>query len=135
MKLFKLIEIDLEKERARINTPRRFNARQRRALLKLCDLFEAGKWKECLKHVTSKKAFPYNSKQEYEETEHIGMEIGDVLQSLRHYNFYTQDQLLAQAREKIAREARTDTTRRPPAAPSRASSRGASRLGKGRAYG
>lgn len=104
MNLFKLIEIDLDTIRADARKPRKYNQRQRRALLKLYDLFEAGKWKECLKHAQSEKAFPRNKRGEYPEQEHIAIAVINVLQSLGSHNFYTQSELLDQARERLAKE-------------------------------
>lgn len=96
MKVFKLIEIDLEKERARIRSAK-YNKRQRRALHTLCNLFEKGEWQKCLDHIH--KAFPENKAGEYPETEHIGIEMGVVLSSLSHESFYTQKQLLKEVKE------------------------------------
>lgn len=98
--LFKRIEIDLEKERARI-AKAGYDDRQRSALTKLVDLFEQGKWQECLNHVNDDTAFPYNEKGEYPEVEHISMEIGDLLHDMAHYNYYTGDELLQQAEERL----------------------------------
>lgn len=100
MILFKAIEIDLAKERERI-AKARFTKAQRAALTKLVDLFEAGKWQECLDHVNDEAAFPYNAKGEYDEREHIGIEIGNVLRDLSYHSFYTQEQMLEQARAAI----------------------------------
>lgn len=100
MRLFKLIEIDLAAERARI--ARFKDKRQRAALTKLVDLFEAGKWQECLDHVNDERAFPYNAKGEYPEVEHIGIEISKVLEALSYDLFYTQAELLRQAKEAVA---------------------------------
>jgi len=113
MKLFKLIEIDLDKERERIRT--HFNKREQRALNKLCDLFEIGDWQGCLDHVRDKKAFPYNKRGEYPEVEHISMEMNNVLQQVGYHNFYTQTELMnwvadnrvysiAQLAEKLQRD-------------------------------
>jgi hypothetical protein len=98
MILFKLIEIDLDAERARI-AKCRYTAPQRAALTKLLDLFEAGKWQECLDHVNDEKAFPYNEKGEYPEQEHIPTVVSDVLRELAYETYYTRDELLRQARE------------------------------------
>ncbi len=98
MILFKRIDIDLAAERARI--AKGYTAPQRAALTKLVDLFEAGRWQDCLDHVNDDKAFPYNEKGEYPEQEHIGIEIGDVLRDLAWANYYTQADLLKQARAK-----------------------------------
>lgn len=100
MVLFKRVEIDLDAERKRINKAS-YNERQRKALLKLVDLFEQGKFQECLTHINNAKAFPYNSRGEYCEREHIGIEIGDVLREMGHENFYTQKELLKQAQEAL----------------------------------
>lgn len=104
MKIFKLIEIDLDKERKRIDKVFKGSKRQREALHKLVNLFEQGRWQECLNHVNDKEAFPYNAKGEYPETEHIGLEISRVLQDLWCENFYTQAELLKQAKEKLDAE-------------------------------
>ncbi len=50
--------------------------------------------------VNDKRAFPYNEEGEYPEQEHIGIEIGDVLRDLAWANYYTQADLLKQARAK-----------------------------------
>lgn len=101
MKLFKLIEIDMVAERNRINYKGRYNAHQRKALLDLCELFEAGEWQKCLDHVNNKKAFPYNKKGEYPEQEHICTAMGTIIWHLGHTNYFTQEQLLKEAQEKI----------------------------------
>ena len=121
MKLFKLIEIDMEKERAKINAPGTYNKRQRRALLKLCDLFEAGEWQACLDHVNDQTAFPYNRQEGYYETEHVGVRIDGVLHALQFDNFYTQDQLLKEALEKLASGKSQDRAQAPkkPVSPKR----------------
>ena len=108
MTLFKRIEIDLEAERKRINRPNTYNARQKAALHKLVDLFEQGKFQECLYHVNDKKAFPYNHGGEYPEVEHIGMEIGDLLHEMAHSNFYTREELLKQAKETLTKTDKLD---------------------------
>ena len=102
MKIFKLklIKIDLEKERIRINYKNgvgvyRYNKRQRKVLLKLVDLFDAGDWQACLDWVNDKKNFPYNEKEEYDEKEHIGIEISDILYGVGYDNYYTSEQLFA----------------------------------------
>lgn len=101
MKIFKLIEIDIEKERGRIDKKGTYNKRQRKVLHGLLDLFVIGEWQKCLDFVNNKKNFPYNKDREYPETEHIGIEIGDVLRNLGYENYYTQEQLLEQAKQKI----------------------------------
>ena len=58
----------------------------------------------CLKLVNDKKAFPYNKRGEYYEQDHIGLEIGRVLQSLRYDNYYTADDLLEQAKKRLIKE-------------------------------
>ena len=98
MRLFRLIEIDLAAERVRI-AKTKFTKSQRAALTKLVDLFEAGKWQECLNHVNDETAFPYNEKGEYPEQEHICGEISDVLSHCGYEIFYTQADLLKQAKE------------------------------------
>ena len=98
--LFKRIEVDLDKERKRI-AKADYDDRQRAALTKLVDLFEQGKWQECLTHVNDKTAFPYNKEGEYPEQEHISMEIGDLLHDMAHYNFYTRDDILEQAEQQL----------------------------------
>lgn len=104
MKIFKLIEISLIQERKRIDRPGVYNKRQRKSLHKLCDLFESGKWQECLDLVNNKKYFPYNERYEYPETEHISIEIGAVLRELGYENFYTKDQLLDESRKHLAKK-------------------------------
>lgn len=100
MKLFKLIEIDLAAERARI-AKTRFTKPQRAALTKLVDLFEAGKWQECLDHINDEKSFPYNEKGEYPELEHVSEEISDVLCDLAFSSYYTQADLLRETSTHI----------------------------------
>ena len=100
MIIFKRIEIDLEKERKRIREVS-YSSRQRAALLFLVDLFEQGKWQECLNHVNNKKAFPYNKKEGYPEREHIGVEISHILNDLPFYNYYTREELLNQAKASL----------------------------------
>lgn len=97
MTIFKRVDIDLATERARIAKVK-LNRRQRAALVKLVDLFEAGRWQECLTHVNDESAFRYNREGEYPEQEHIGIEIGDVLRDLAYANYYTQDELIKQAK-------------------------------------
>jgi hypothetical protein len=103
MVLFKRVEIDLDKERERIKKAS-YNQRQRKALIKLVDLFEQGKFQECLNHVNDYKAFPRNRAGEYDEKEHIGIEIGDLLHSMAYHNYYTRDELLNQAKEILDKE-------------------------------
>jgi len=100
MTLFKRIEYDMAGERARIAKVK-LTKPQREALLKLCDLFEAGKWQECYTHINDEKAFPYNEKGEYPEQEHIETEMGRILQDLRYYNYYTKDQLINDIADKL----------------------------------
>ncbi len=102
MILFQLIEIDMLAERKRIASAG-YNLRQSLALFELCDLFEAGKWQECLDHI--KANFGYDEEGEYSEQEHIGMAISAVLKDLGYSNFFTSDQLLQEVKEKIAEEA------------------------------
>ena len=106
MRIFQIIDVNLEAARAKADSLEKpgkhlFNKRQRKALHKLYDLFEAGKWQECLNHVRNPKAFPRNS---YPETEHIAMDVSDVLRELGYTNFVTQSDLLAQAREELNRQ-------------------------------
>jgi hypothetical protein len=103
MKLFKLVEVDLAKERKRIKKAK-FNARQRKAITKLVDLFEAGEFQKCLDHINDEKAFPYNEKDEYSEKEHIGIEIGDVLRELGYATYFTQAELLKQTEEYLNKQ-------------------------------
>ncbi len=103
MILFKRIEIDLAAERKRI-AKASFTKAQRAALTKLVDLFEAGRWQECLDHVNDEAAFPYNEKGEYPEQEHIPCAISDVLCQCGYELFYTQADLLKQAREAASTE-------------------------------
>ena len=103
MKIFKLIEIDLDAERKRINHPKRYNDKQRAALNRLVDLFEEGKWQECLDHVNDEVVFPYNKEGEYPEVDHIGIQISDILRHLGYSQFYTEKQLLTEA-EKIIKK-------------------------------
>ena len=106
MTIFKRIDIDMEAERARVNKV--FKGRQRKALLKLYDAFEAGDFQKCLDLVNDKKEFPYNEKGEYPEVEHIGTEVHRVLSQVASDNFYTQCDLLHQAEQKIL-ESKTTT--------------------------
>lgn len=106
MTLFKRIEIDLVKERARINKCG-YNKRQKETLLKLVSLFELGEFQKCLDLVNDKTAFPYNEKGEYPEAEHIGIEIGDLLHSMAYHNYYTRDELLEQAKNLLTRPEKT----------------------------
>ncbi len=105
MILFKRIEIDLDLERTRIATTK-FTPRQRAALTKLVDLFEAAQWQACLDHVNDKTAFPYNAKGEYPEQEHIPCAISDVLCQCGYELFYTQADLLKQAKAAVKRRAK-----------------------------
>lgn len=100
MTIFKRIDIDLKKERARINKVK-YTKRQKKVLLQLVDLFESGEWQKCLDFVNDKKNFPYNEKGEYPEVEHIGIEIGDILQEVAYHNYYTSGQLLEEAKKKL----------------------------------
>lgn len=102
MKIFKLIEVDLGKERQRINKV--FTGRQKKVLLELTDLFEAGEWQKCLDFVNNKKNFGYDKEKECDEKEYIRMEIADILCNLAYYNYYTKEQLLNEAREIIKEE-------------------------------
>ncbi len=98
MRLFKMIEIDMDAERKRIKKNGVYNKREQKALLKLCDLFEAGKWDECLKHVNDEKAFPYNDKAEYSEKEHINPKLSDVLFDLKYDKFFTVSQIIMEGK-------------------------------------
>lgn len=100
MVLFKRIEIDTNIERERINKLGVYNKRQRNALIKLMDLFEAGEWQACLDHINNKKQFPYN-RCGYSEIEHIGVDISDIIHNMAYSNYYTQSDLLNQAWEKL----------------------------------
>lgn len=103
MKIFKAIEFNIAKEREHINS--HYNKRERKALLKLCDLFEAGEWQKCLDHVNNPKAFPYNKRGEYPEVEHICIPIADILHCVPCYNFYTKAQLKAEIKEEMKNDA------------------------------
>jgi hypothetical protein len=103
MVLFKRIDVDLNAERKRIDKAK-YNKRQRKALIKLVDLFEVGKFQECLDHVNDDKAFPRHPTKGYSEREHIGMEISDILHDVAHYNYYTRDELLKQAEEILKKK-------------------------------
>jgi len=102
-KIFKLIEIDLKKERDRIDKCN-FTSKQRRVLHKLVNLFEAGKWQECLDWVNDEKNFGTDKRLECSELEFIGIEIADVLAELSYHNFYTKEELLKEAKAKIKNE-------------------------------
>jgi hypothetical protein len=94
MKLFKVIEIDLNKERVRI--AKVYNKREQRALNKLIDLFEVGDWKGCLAHVCDPKAFPYNKKGGAPRLNisSCSMEIADILHNLSYgFEYHTEDSL------------------------------------------
>ena len=99
MILFKRIEVDLEKERERINKCP-YSKRQRTALLKLVDLFELGEWQNCLDLVNDNNVFK-ETRRGYSEKEHIGIEISDILDELGHSNYYTDAQLLLAAKKKL----------------------------------
>lgn len=101
MNIYKLIEIDMVAERARINHKGTYNKRQRKALLTLCDLFEAGEWQKCLDFVNDKKNFPRNERYEYPEQEHISPEMSRVLEALGHTNFWTSKQLVENVRQSL----------------------------------
>lgn len=103
MIIFKRIEVDLDRERERIESVK-YNKRQKTALLKLVDLFEQGKWQECLDHIH--KAFPYNNREGYSEKEHVMSPMGDILLDLAHFNFYTSDQLLRDAEARLRKDGR-----------------------------
>ena len=92
MIIYKEINIDMEAERKRVDKCK-YTKKQKNALIKLYNLFEQGKWKECLIHVNDGKAFPDNKKHEYPEVEHIGIEIVDILMELDRYRFLTEDQI------------------------------------------
>lgn len=103
MVLFKRVDIDLEKERARI-AKAGFNKRQRKALTTLVDLFEQGKFQECLDHIRDDKNFPRHPVKEYSEREHIGIEIGDALHDMAYSNYYTREEILKQAKDILDSE-------------------------------
>ena len=100
MIILKRIEVDINKERERITRLESedgkpiYNKRQQKALLTLCDLFEKGDWQGCLDHVNNKRAFPYNTRGEYPETEHIGREVAAVLCDLGAHGVYTIPQVI-----------------------------------------
>lgn len=102
MKIFQLIEIDMEAERARVERCK-LTKRQKAALFKLYDLFEAGEWQACLNLVNDKNVFwtSRRNPKEYPEVEHIGIAVSDVLRQLGCENFYTQAELLKQAAERL----------------------------------
>ncbi len=109
MKIFKLIQIDIDKERERIVSTYPigykhgkpiYNKRQQKALLKLCDMFEAGDWQGCLDHINNKKIFPYNNHSEYPETEHIGIQMLHILRDLGSETFFTVPQLKAEIKRE-----------------------------------
>ena len=106
--LFKRVEIDLEAERKRINSKERYNKRQRLALNTLVDLIETGDFQACLDFVNDKVNFPYNNQRGYNESEHIGIELSDILHDVAYNNYYTQEELLKQAREKFRKELKED---------------------------
>lgn len=107
MKFFKMIEVDVDAERKRIANAK-YNKRQRAALVKLCDLFEAGEFQKCLDHVNCEKAFPYNEKHEYSEQEHIGEGISNILHSLAYSNVFTESQIIEQAKEYLDKQPKTN---------------------------
>lgn len=102
MVLFKRIDFNLDAELKRI-AKAKYTKRQRNALLKLVDLFEKGQWQECLNHVNDVKAFPYNKKDGYDEKEHIGIEMSDILHGLAYDNYYTKEQLLNDAKAYLTK--------------------------------
>lgn len=93
MTLFKPIEFDMIAERKRITRPKVYNKRQRQALIKLCDLFEAGEWQACFDYIHDEKAFPYDEKEGYSEKEHISVEMSDILADMPFANYYTREQI------------------------------------------
>lgn len=103
--IFKRIECDIESERKRITrndgSSACYNKRQQKALLKLLNLFQQGKWQQCVDLIHNKKYFPYNKRREYSETEHIDEHMMKLLRDMAHYNYYTQEELLKQAKEKL----------------------------------
>ena len=100
MTIFKRIDINLNKERKRINTVD-YNKKQKLALLTLVDLFESGDWQACLDFVNNEENFPYNKLGEYPEQEHINVEISRVLHEVAFDNYYTKEQLIREIKEKI----------------------------------
>ena len=96
MILFKRIEIDLEKEHKRVKAAP-YNGRQRRALLKLLDLFEQGLFQECLDHLHNPKAFRHDPRGGWHESEHVGVEIADALCDMGQASYYTECQMLQEA--------------------------------------
>ena len=103
MILFKKLSFCEKAERKRINTPGVYNKRQKKALLTLLDLFVAGKFQECASFM-NKKNFPYTVREEYPELEHVCPEMYRMLQDMTHYNYYTSDQLLEEARATIQKK-------------------------------
>jgi len=73
------ITIDLKADRDRINTPRMFNAKQRKVLLKMIDLFETGNLCDVIELGqcdASKKLF------EYPVWEYLECEIYTVIKNM-----------------------------------------------------
>lgn len=101
MTVFKAIDIDMDAIDKRLEAQICYTTRQKKALQKLYALFRAGEWQACLDHIH--KAFKYDRKEGYHEREHIVEEVGNVLHTVAHYNVYTSEQLLAQARDELQR--------------------------------
>lgn len=101
MTVFKAIDIDMDAIDKRLEAQICYTSRQKKALQKLYALFRAGEWQACLDHIH--KAFKYDRKEGYHEREHIVEEVGNVLHTVAHYNVYTSEQLLAQAKNELRR--------------------------------
>lgn len=69
-----VVNIDLDKCRKRVKTTR-YTKEEKKRLNMLFDLFEQGKWDECIKFVQTWG----RTEKEYPEREHIDTEIHDVL--------------------------------------------------------
>ena len=94
MKLYKLVEVDVDAERKRIRRVR-YTKAERANLLKLCDLFEAGKFQECLTFIQTWE----RSKRDF-----IGFDIGKVLLEMGYEYFYTREEIIASVKEILAKE-------------------------------
>ena len=91
MKLYKLVEIDVDSERARIKGCS-YSDGIRNRLLDLCDLFEAGKFQACLDEIKTWTELQRDS---------IGYEIGKVLIDMGYSYYYTRDQIIADVKKML----------------------------------
>jgi hypothetical protein len=85
MVLYKVVDLTaaLAEERRRICRPRTYNKRQRKALLTLLDLFEAGEFGKCEEMMADEEVFPYDTVKGYSESEHIAEFVYRTLHEMR----------------------------------------------------